>query len=387
MLEQSQENLNKFEIEERIEAALPTALKAAYHKLRIIKAEDIIVRIKSTEKREAHWNSIIKPLVGKYILELSKQHLEHNNQEFSKQHLEHHNQGASNMADQYTNELSIANTIALAVKEGIAQAIGAINASNTNQQQNNNMEIDLINKPMKYNGSRDPFVIDNFIKGINDYKAYKEWDDEQTFKFARTLMCDIGSIWLRNLELNGNDAPTTWTSLRAKIISGFKPTNSALVFRERLEELRQTTTISQYIQDFLTLKLGVPTMTDDEAVSKFIRHLKNKDARVHIRVLYRGDKCPTMNEAIQAAYVFESARNEHGTYSFLPNTNSMSVPQPIDDPMDLSALRDMVNYISSNSRGIQRGNYRGGYRGNFRGDFRGGFRGRGFSRGESRGGF
>ncbi|KAG2191338.1 hypothetical protein INT47_006978 [Mucor saturninus] len=132
-------------------------------------------------------------------------------------------------------------------------------------------------------------------------------------------------------------------------------------------------------------------MTDDEAVSKFIRHLKSKDARVHIRNLYRGDRCPTMDEAIQAAYVFESARNEHGTYSFLPNQMTPSTSRPIDDPMDLSALREVINYISTNnnlnSRGGHRGVYRGGYRGGQRGGFRGGFRGRGFSRGDFQGGF
>ncbi|KAG2191605.1 hypothetical protein INT47_012819 [Mucor saturninus] len=362
-MEQSQENLNKFEIEERIEAALPIELRPLYNKHRLIKEENVIERIKSTEKREAHWNTIIQPLVGKYILELNKQ-LQVEKQAHTYQI----------MSDQNSNELSIANTIANAVKEGIDQAIRNMQTINN---QPYNTDSDLFNKPTKYNGSRDPFLIDNWIKSINDYKEFKGWNDEQTFKFARTLLCDIAAIWLRNIELNEDNAPTTWSSLRIRIITGFKPTNSALIFCERLEELRQTSSISQYIQDFLTLKLGVPSMTDDEAVSKFARHLKSKDARVHIRNLYRGDKCPTMDEAIQAAYIFESARNEHGTYSFLPNSTPSSSNTQVDDPMDLSPLRDLINYMNTNNRGTSRGSSRGG--------FRGGFRGRGFSRGASRG--
>ncbi|KAG2194804.1 hypothetical protein INT47_004135 [Mucor saturninus] len=118
-------------------------------------------------------------------------------------------------------------------------------------------------------------------------------------------------------------------------------------------------------------------MTDDEAVSKFARHLKSKDARVHIRNLYRGDKCPTMDEAIQAAYIFESARNEHGTYLFLPNSIPISSNTQVDDPMDLSPLHDLINYMNTNNRGTSCGSSSGG--------FRGGFRGRGFSRRASRG--
>ncbi|KAG2195518.1 hypothetical protein INT47_002714 [Mucor saturninus] len=387
-MEQSIENLNKFEIEERVEASLPIALRSAYHKFRQIRAEDIFERLKSTDKREQHWYTIAQSLVGKYKLELGKQI-------FSEQHTSMNN---NNLENSSTDNLNIAATIANAVREGVSQAINALHTSNNSYNQQRTDDLNLINKPTKYNGSRDPFIIDNWIKAITDYKDYKGWDDEQTFRFARTLLCDIAAIWLRNVEQNDESPPTTWSSLKKRIIVSFKPTNSALIFRERIEELQQTTTISQYIQYFLTLKLGIPNMTDEEAVSKFVRHLKSKDARVHIRNLYRGNRCPSMDEAIQAAYIFESARNEKGTYSFMPSTSASPV---IDDPMDLSALREALNFIGSNRgnsrgrgggfhggfRGCPRGGFRGGFSGGFRGDCRGGFRGGGSFRGVSRGGF
>lgn len=383
-MELSKTILNKFEIEERIEAALPIGLREAYRKIRTIKAEDISERLPSTIKREQHWNNIVPPLVEKIKKELSKTIFLADNPIMSK-----------DIDD------SAATTIAEAVREGVAQAMEAINIANKGQNYNHDFE--LLNKPSKYNGSRDPFIIDNWITSINDYRDFKDWNEAQTFRFARTLLSDIAAIWLRNIESNEDEKPIlTWTALRQRIIIAFKPTNSTLIFRERLEELRQTSTISQYIQDFLTLKLGIPYMTDDEAVSKFVRHLKNKDARIQLRGLYRGDKCPSMDEVIQAAYIFESARNENNTFAFLPAMPIQSTSNIIDDPMDLSSLRDVLNYIhNNNNRGNSRGNFRGGFRnngyrgnhnrgsGNFRGNsfrgngFRGSFRG---SNGSFRGG-
>ncbi|KAG2194805.1 hypothetical protein INT47_004136, partial [Mucor saturninus] len=89
---------------------------------------------------------------------------------------------------------------------GIDQAIRNMQPINN---QPFNTDSDLLNKPTKYNGSRDSFLIDNWIKSINDYKEFKGWSDEQTFKIARRLLCDIAAIWLRNIELNEDNAPTT----------------------------------------------------------------------------------------------------------------------------------------------------------------------------------
>ncbi|GAA5798313.1 hypothetical protein HPULCUR_003715 [Helicostylum pulchrum] len=82
-MEQTKENLNRYEIEERIEAALPVGLRNAYKEYRTIKAEDIIERLKSIQKREEHWNIIVQPLVGKYKKELTKQIFASNNNTMS----------------------------------------------------------------------------------------------------------------------------------------------------------------------------------------------------------------------------------------------------------------------------------------------------------------
>ncbi|GAA5817677.1 hypothetical protein MFLAVUS_011228 [Mucor flavus] len=104
----------------------------------------------------------------------------------------------------------------------------------------------------------------------------------------------------------------------------------------------------------------------DEAVPKFIRHLKSQDARVQIRSLYRGDRCPSIDE--------------NRTFSFLPPTSYSSNSPVADDPMDLSALRDAIQYINSISNRGGRG-FRGGFR-----DNNNNYNGGGFQGGSSRGG-
>ncbi|KAG2190825.1 hypothetical protein INT47_000451, partial [Mucor saturninus] len=170
------------------------------------------------------------------------------------------------------------------------------------------------------------------------------------------------------------------------------PTNTVVQLREQLHSLVQKTTINNYIDEFLTIRLGIPRMSDDEAVDKFTRGLKNKDVRAQIRGLYRNKCPPTLNEARQTAQMFESSRVENMPFQ-LPGfkSNVSNNTDIVDNPMDLSALREVLkvvqNYNGNNrGRGAWRGGRGGAYRGGMRGA-RGGRGGFGGSRGDSRGGY
>ncbi|KAG2191360.1 hypothetical protein INT47_006715 [Mucor saturninus] len=215
---------------------------------------------------------------------------------------------------------------------------------------------------------------------IEAYQSCRGWDDEKTFRFAKTLLADMAAICLRNINDLSDHKISTWVSLKVSIIQQFRPTNTIIQLREQLHSLAQKTTISEYIKEFLTIRLGIFGMSDDEAVDKFTRGLKNKYVRAQIRVLY--------------PQIFESSRMEHGPYQ-LPgfNSNSSINTDAIDDPIDLSARRDVPNFVqtkyASNNRGRGakrggRGSRGGGYRGIFRGT-RGGRGGYGGFQGESRG--
>ena len=155
-----------------------------------------------------------------------------------------------------------------------------------------------------------------------------------------------------------------------------------------MRALRQSSTIALYVQEFMTIKLSIPKMTDEEAVDKFLAGLKDANARIHIKD-YINMEDPVLSEAIRAAHTYEGNRLDGVASSRSPSM--FGAVHREDDPMDLSVTesKELLNYMRSwHSSG--RGGFRGcgGSRGEsngFRG--RGGGRGSHQSRGARRGGF
>ncbi|EPB86020.1 hypothetical protein HMPREF1544_07179 [Mucor circinelloides 1006PhL] len=190
--------------------------------------------------------------------------------------------------------------------------------------------------------------------------------------YTRSKILDLSSdmimnkcIWYQNLSLL-NLAPQDWLSFKRELINFFfKPENTASIARNKLRALKQTSSISQYVQQFMTIKLSIPKMTDDKAVDKFLAGLKDPNARIHVKNgIDMND--PILTEVIRVAHTYEGNRTEIDDYS--SGTFGGSI---VDDRMDLSVAerRELYNMMKAswnNSGG------RGGFRG---GDFCGGFRG------------
>ncbi|CEP08887.1 hypothetical protein, partial, partial [Parasitella parasitica] len=115
-------------------------------------------------------------------------------------------------------------------------------------------------------------------------------------------------IWYQNLKLL-DSAPTDWTHFKAELRAFFKPDNSVSVARDRLRALKQTlSAIAQYVQGFMTIKLSIPRMTDEEAVDKFLAGLRDSHARIHIKDSIDMAEEPVLSEAIRAAHTYEGNR-------------------------------------------------------------------------------
>jgi hypothetical protein len=248
---QQQLYLRKFEIEERVQERLPEPFKSQYKLIRATKAENITERIPSTHKNEEHWNSIVNKIINTYIITENQTTTPQQQQQINtviEEDIEINQQPTETEMDNINQEL-------LAAIQGLNKVL-----EKSSHQTND--EKDLYNKPFRYNGSRDPLMIENWITAVDDYTTYKDYNETQSYKFAKTLLIEIASVWIRNLEAHGDSAPTTWSSLKKLIRLNFKPANSTLIFREKLNALQQKTTISHYIEQFMTLKLGIPNMTD-----------------------------------------------------------------------------------------------------------------------------
>lgn len=198
-----------------------------------------------------------------------------------------------------------------------------------------------IKEPEVYDGTRDALLIDGWVRSIERFTTFNSWTPERSYLYATTLLRGRADAWFRTIELT-DDAPTTWLELKRLIIEFFRPDNSTRIARDKLAALKQTSDLVTYINEFMDIKLAIPTMTDEEGCDKFIRGLTSKMMRSHIRQ-YDAD---TLKQAIQAALAFDSAQQEDN-YSYVPRSSQINKNR-LDDPMDLDVAEE-INYVRNNN--------------------------------------
>lgn len=223
-----------------------------------------------------------------------------------------------------------------------------------------------IKEPITYDGVRDALVIDGWIRSVERYINFHNWDHERGCLFATTLLRDRADAWFRTIE-NTEDAPATWLEFKRLLVEFFRPDNAVRIARDKLAVLMQTGNLVDYINIFMDIKLSIPGMTDEESCDKFIRGLNSKAMRAHIRQ-YDAD---TLKTAIHSALSFDSAQREDD-YVTPPQQQGRMVRQQrtlIDDPMDMDMM-DVVNTMDSrrnyNNRSDNYNNNSGGRRYNYK---------------------
>lgn len=142
--------------------------------------------------------------------------------------------------------------------------------------------LDFLEKPKKYDGSRDPHAIQSWINSIEDYGDLEDFDGVKKTKLGVTLLTGAAQIWHQNLRLVSK-APQGWVEFKAELCAFFQLENLISVARDRIRNLRQSGTITQYVKGSMTIKLNISRMTDEEAVDKFLSGLKDHHDRVHIK--------------------------------------------------------------------------------------------------------
>jgi hypothetical protein len=196
-----------------------------------------------------------------------------------------------------------------------------------------------IKEPNTYDGTRDALLIDGWIRSVERYAAFYQWDSGRTCLLGTTLLRGRADAWFRTIE-NTDDAPTTWLEFKRLLIEFFRPDNSVRIARDRLAVLKQTGDLVDYINNFMDIKLAIPKMTDEEACDKFIRGLNNEDMRAHIRQY----EAETLKAAIQSALSFDSARQQFNFYGQPTQGGVSGVRGRVDDPMELDALDQRRGY-------------------------------------------
>lgn len=203
-------------------------------------------------------------------------------------------------------------------------------------------------EPPTYDGTRDSLVVDGWVRSVERFSDFHKWDDEKTFRFAVTLLRARADAWFRTMEVSG-ESITSWLELKRELVAFFKPDNSVRIARDKLRNLKQTSNILTYINEFMDLKLNIPGMNDEEATDRFIHGLSLSRMRSHIRQ----NDCTKLQDAIKSALSFDSS--EYENYNYRPARRQQ--PQYVDDPMDIDMI-DELNAMNFRNRRFNNNNQR-----------------------------
>jgi hypothetical protein len=99
----------------------------------------------------------------------------------------------------------------------IAEILKEVILSKTNK----NDELEFIERPKKYDGSRDPHAIESWIQSIEDYSSLKEFTSEKTTKLGVTLLTGAAKVWYHNLRLL-KVAPNDWLHFKTELTGIFQ---------------------------------------------------------------------------------------------------------------------------------------------------------------------
>ncbi|KAL9536791.1 hypothetical protein PS6_011813, partial [Mucor atramentarius] len=218
---------NQFEIEERVvqilksEADIDTYYNSKFRKRRPgqFKEEE---RLKSSNARQEHWNQLATNIAKKWF-ELDNIKIRNNN--------------IDNMNEQDRSSSDTTGGSSEIVK--LAEILKEVILAKTSKDD----DLDFMERPKSYNGTRDPFIIESWIQTLEDFALIKNYNDEKTAKLGITLLTGAAKVWYQNLRLL-NSAPSGWVHFKAELRAFFKPDNSIAVARDRTRALRQTGSIS-----------------------------------------------------------------------------------------------------------------------------------------------
>jgi hypothetical protein len=157
------------------------------------------------------------------------------------------------------------------------------------------------NRPARYSGIKDYTTIENWITSVNSYFALTGAKPPHIYHYLNTLFTDEAAIWFRYHYRESQATTLTWEEVRTAIRNFFTPPNKDRRLHDEWPQLRQTTTVAEYVGRFYKLGMQLPPMEPMHLLDKFLRGLKPK-TRMELEL-----KDPqTLAEAISLADRFDS---------------------------------------------------------------------------------
>jgi Retrotransposon gag protein/Zinc knuckle len=166
------------------------------------------------------------------------------------------------------------------------------------------------NKPPTYNGARDMALLQSWVFSMKRYLTLTATPPHVMVELASTFLVDAANTWYQSWEVaytnylhihKPEEPAIPWDDFVTHITNNFKPPNHQQNLRDRWFNLKQITTVADYVTEFKAIRLQL-NVTDEEGLDKFVRGLRHDVRR---EVLVRGPT--TITDAIDIADRYHSA--------------------------------------------------------------------------------
>ncbi|KAM1847839.1 hypothetical protein ACFX14_012057 [Malus domestica] len=165
-------------------------------------------------------------------------------------------------------------------------------------------------KPKSYNGKREAKELDTFMWNVERYFKYlKLEDDESKISTATMFLADNALMWWRRRSMEieqGTFSLTTWDEFKKDLMLHFYPQNAKYEAKEKLRWLKQTGSVKDYVNAFVSLLFEVPNMLEEDKLMYFMSGLQNwaklELQRRHVQ---------TLSDAIAAAESLIEFKSSH----------------------------------------------------------------------------
>lgn len=309
-----------FEIEERVNRLLAPELRSKYILYRKVPTYPKEQRQEFGIKTAEYLDKVATQLANNFTLNSNKQPIIEEDTIIE----------SPEMSSSHNNNINMQD-LAQLIASAVASAI-----NNKPEKERNDVRIPM---PSTYNGERNAAVISLWFQEVERYLNFYDVPKTRWVSYGVTLLRDRAQKWWNQL-LQKKEESTTWESFKIDLEFTFKPSYSEHAARDRLASIKQARSVTEYVDEFQDILLDLPRVSDDEALDRFVRGLKD-DVRIHVMT-----KDPrSLEEAIRFTIAYDSAKQ---TGMFIPTNRQDQIP---NDPMDLSVLIQQLNALNMANNG------------------------------------
>ncbi|CAI7812649.1 unnamed protein product, partial [Closterium sp. NIES-53] len=135
-------------------------------------------------------------------------------------------------------------------------------------------------------------VVRRWLFLVEEYIRLSHVAGEEWAPFAGTLLRGSAVAWWQSLR----PAIQTWQQFKEALVASYEPINAMARARDRLANLRQRTSVADYIAEFRDISTEISDLSTAEALDKFNRGLKN-----NIRMEVEVQGCSSLEEMARVA--------------------------------------------------------------------------------------